>query len=779
MKQTKKTLAAAISVILAASLTSVTFAEEAANAAAEDEVFSGVETIVITASKREESLQESGISVTAIGETELQRMGANTLLDFAVKIPNLGMAYEADGRFDSSSPAIRGIFGTNTTGFYIDDTPVNASILPRVMDVQRVEVLRGPQGSLYGAKSMGGTIRMITVQPDLTQFEGSVHVTGSSVNEGDTNSSVDAIFNVPVNDSLALRVTAYYGQNSGIFDREFQSSWIEASSGATIPTAAPAFSRVENVDDEDFWGVQVAALVVLTDNLTFTPKYMVQEINADGLPFADRDPGNTTRMRFFNSEEPGSDEWTLASGTFNWDTNAGSLVSTTSLFDRKTDEYEEEHTFLHFLFNEVIGIPIDPLASVLNTIEDYSSTIHETRFTSDNDNGFNYTVGIFYSDTEYDHLYPRAVQTGLGAALDAFFGAPPGAVGMDCVDGFCLTSDDLIFTNHTVTNTKETAVFGEFTYEINDKYSVTAGGRFYKTEVDAIAVADGFANSGPSGYSDNQSETGFNPKLMFQAKVTDDTNIYASASKGFRVGGINGNLPQGLCGGELAELGVDPATTTSYDSDSLWSYEFGFKSTVMNNRATLNAAFYSIDWTDIQQLNRLACGFQFTQNAGEAQSNGFELELELAPMEGLNISMGAGYTNAEITDDGGVAGVSVGDKIQGVPDWTVNASVQYMHGMSDGWDMMYRMDANHYGDSFSSNNESSAETQRLRENWSAVNFRVGLFNPTWEITLFVDNATDIRANLADSRSIAAETPGRQRLVVNRPRTVGLEARMRF
>ena len=804
MKQTKKSLAVAISAILAASVSTTAFAYEAEEAAAEEET-SGLETIVITASKRSETLQESGISVTAIGETELERMGANTLLDFAVKVPNLGMAYEADGRFDSSSPAIRGIFGTNTTGFYIDDTPVNASILPRVMDIERIEVLRGPQGSLYGAKSMGGTIRMITVKPDLSGQEGAIHFTASNVEDGDSNSSFDGTFNIPViEDVFALRVTGYYGQNSGIFDRVYQSSWVNATPrdpsdpgadptipddeesfngayllGQVVPNTAPAFNKVENVDDESFWGGQITGLFVITDNLSFTPKYMYQKVEADGLPFADNDPENTTRLRFFNSEEPGTDEWSVFSGTIDWELEAGTIVSSTSWYDRKTDESEEEHHFLHFLFNVVIGIPIDPLESVLNTVEEYESFVHETRFTSSNDGKLNYTVGIFYSDSEWDHEYPRAVQTGLGASLDAFFGAPPGAVGMDCVDGFCLTADDLIFATQTLTKTKETAFFGELTYEFNDMYSITAGGRFYKSDVDASNWADGFANSGPSSYADSQSESGFNPKVLVQAQVNDDVNVYATASKGFRTGGINGNLPLGLCGDELNDLGVNPAETTSYDSDSLWSYEAGMKTSMADNKITVNGAIYMINWSDIQQLNRLACGFQFVQNAGEAESTGFELEIAAAPIDGLNLSLGIGYTDAEITDDGGVAGVSVGDKIQGVPDVTYTGSAQYMFEVSNGWDMMLRADANHYGESFSSNNESSAATQRQRDAWSAVNLRAGLFNDTYEVIFFIDNATDERANLADSRSIAAETPGRQRLVVNRPRTMGIDVRMRF
>jgi len=771
MKQTKKTLAVAISAVLAVSMSTVSFAEDA-----DEEKASGVETLVITASKRAESLQESGISVTALSETELQRMGAEELLDFAVKVPNLGMAYEADGRFDSSSPSIRGVFGVNTTGFYLDDTPVSASILPRVMDVQRIEVLRGPQGSLYGAKSMGGTIRMITVQPDLGNPEGSIVVKGSSVTDGDTNSSFEGSFNIPiVEDQFAVRGTFYYGQNSGIFDRVYQSSWVEGGSGDVRQSPGPAFDKVENVDDETYWGGQLTGLIQITDNLTFSPKYMFQKIEADGLPFADITSDNTTRMRFFNEEEPGTDDWTVFSGTFNWDTDAGKLTSVTSWYDRTTDETEEEATFLHWLFNNVIEIPIDPIVSMLSTVEKYESLVHETRFSTDNDGNFNYTVGVFYSDGEWDHEYPRAVQTGLADALDAFVGEE--GFGQAA---FGLSDDDLIFATETLTQVKETAIFGEVTYDFNDIYSLTAGGRFYKTEVEAVNWADGFANSGPSSYPDvgeeaTQSDTGFNPKLMLQAKIDEDINFYASAGKGFRTGGINGNLPLGLCGDELEEIGIDPASSRSYDSDELWSYEAGVKTSLADNTVTLNGTVFMIDWTNIQQLLRLGCGFQTTQNAGEAESTGFELELNAVPMEGLNLSFGVGYTNAEITDHGNAPGVSVGDKIQGVPDWTYNGSAQYMFEVSDGWEMLLRADANHYGESFSTNNGEPRE----RDAWSAVNMRAGLFNDTYEITLFIDNATDERVNLADSRSIAAETPGRPRLVVNRPRTVGLEVRMRF
>ena len=261
--------------------------------------------------------------------------------------------------------------------------------------------------------------------------------------------------------------------------------------------------------------------------------------------------------------------------------------------------------------------------------------------------------------------------------------------------------------------------------------------------------------------------------------VNDDMNVYASGAKGFRLGGINGNLPEGLCGPELDGLNINPAETVTYDSDELWSYELGFKSTLADNRVSLNMAAFFIDWTDIQQLNRLACGFQYTANAGEAESIGFELEMTAVISDGLTGSLGVGYTDAEITDDGGTAGVSDGDSIQGVPDWTTTGSLQYIFSTSGDWEGMLRADANYYGESFSSNNESSSENQRQRDSWAALNLRAGMLTEEWEVILFADNVTDERANLADSRSIAAETPGRQRLVTNRPRTLGVEARMRF
>ena len=206
-----------------------------------------IEEIIVTATKRETSLQDTAMSITALGEFELQRIGAEGIFDYGVKIPNLGFSNEADGRFNSGSPAIRGVAGggvVGATGFYIDDIPVPEYMNPRVSDISRVEVLRGPQGTLYGARSMGGTVRVITKQADPDEFGGYLGTSISDIKEGDINWRVDGSVNAPIVEGvLGARALFYYAQNSGVFDR------------VHIPGSnRPAFNTVEDVDDDEFYG---------------------------------------------------------------------------------------------------------------------------------------------------------------------------------------------------------------------------------------------------------------------------------------------------------------------------------------------------------------------------------------------------------------------------------------------------------------------------------------------------------------------------------------------
>lgn len=773
----------------------------------EERGFTGLEEIVITASKRTETVQESGMAVTAIGAQDLERMGVSTFADFAVRIPNLGFGNAAsDGRFNANSPSIRGVAGDNTTGFYIDDVPLPASIMPRVIDISRVEVLRGPQGSLYGARSMGGTIRLITQQPDFNGVSGSVHTKIATVKEGNVDWSVDASVNLPViEDKLAVRATAYYGFDTGVFDRAYQPTWEEVirdgdgnPTGATVTrnNPGPAFKTQKNVDSQRYRGFQLSAKAQLSDNLTFIPRVMYQKTTANGMPFADATPDNFTQKRFFNTQEPGSDNWWLTSGTFNLDLDFGTVVSTTSYFIRKIDEREEEATFLNFLFNQVIGIPLNPLESITNGrpgIQEkkrFKSFTHETRFVSDFDGPFQITAGVFYQRTKNFRSYPRVSQPGLMNALDA--AVFPGFA----TSTFGITSEDLIFLRRNFFNTKEYAIFGELSYDITEDLTVTAGGRYFSNKTDADFTADGFANGGFSQIIGNQAESGFNPKFLIQYHVNEDVDIYATASKGFRIGGVNGTVPVnddgngndiGICNDDLTALAGAGAAAhnafrkkhETFDSDTLWSYEGGVKTHLLDNRVSLNVAGYYIKWNNIIQQNKLSCGFEFQLNTGAAEIKGFEIELTAAPIDGLTLNASLGYAHAVLSSVGSVPipGINVGDYIQNVPNWTGSASAEYVFPLTGKMDGLLRADYNHFGRSFSASNDIA--NPRLRPKWNVVNLRAGVIYDDWEIAVYANNITNEHVNFGDSRSIAAETPGRQRLATNRPRTIGIDVRKQF
>ncbi len=708
--------------------------------------FIGLEEVVVTASKRAESLQDAPLSITAMSSQQLDEMGVNDFIDYAVRIPNLGFSFESDGRFDSRKIGIRGVFGAasssigGTTGFYIDDTPVPETMNPLVIDVERVEVLRGPQGSLYGARSMGGTVRMISKQAHFEGFEGTVRGGVSSVTDGDLNWTTDIALNVPVSDTVAMRVQAYTGGNSGIYDR--------------VSEPEGSFSK-DDVDDEEFMGYQVSAVWKATDKLTISPRFMYQEQEADGLPYADFEPDNTLQRRAFNIDEPGSDEWYLASLTTTYDADYGTYTTSLAVFDRSIEESEDSSEWVADTFET----PLLP-APIEQTV-DFKAKVIESRFTSDFDGAIQMTLGVFYQDTEQNLIYPPWIVDGLDDAADGTLGT------------------DNIYSQDQDFDTEEIAAFGEISYDINEWLTATIGGRWSDTEVFSSDATDGIAVGGPTFTSGSQQESKFLPKFLLDAVINDNVNVYGTVSQGFRIGGVNSPVPEAFCADDLDELGISGSDDIlSYDSDEVTNYEIGVKSTLADNRVTLNVSGFFVEWTDIQQKNLLACGFQLTTNAGKAENKGLEIEFAAAPTDQFSMNLGIGYTDAKIVDAGNTAsGISEGDRVQGVPEWNATLSGQYTFPINDLLEGVVRADYAYYGDSYSANNEPTEP--RLRDDWDSLNLRLGVTSDRWDATLYVNNVTDERANLADNRSIAVEMPGRPRIVTNRPRTVGIEARYSF
>lgn len=753
-----------------------------------------LEEIIVTATKRETSLQDTALSITAFDELDLQRQGAEYLVDYGSKVPNVGLNFAGNfGRYNSGSAAIRGV-GSSTnapgaTGFYLDEVPVPEYMNPRIADVERVEILRGPQGTLFGARSMGGTVRVITRQADADEFSGHMHASVADVKEGDMNWGVDGSVNMPIIEGvLGARALAYYKENSGIFDM--------THIGPTSPR--PAFAMREDYNDEAFHGGQVSLVWHAAENITIRPRYMYQRTDSDGLPLADHTPGTFTLLRHNDADESGHAVAWLGSVTINIDTRFGEIVSTTAAYEYGIEELEDEGEVLDaFLFQGPpsfggLGLPTGPqLPSLAYAEIDDNTLTHETRLVSDFGELFiddlALTLGVFYEERTNDLDFPRAgaknVAPGFNAAFTNTINAfsppeyaipiPPGAL-----------DTDEVFIGLQSVDYEELAVFGELTLRVTDSLRLTAGARWSDSEVIFNQYGDGFVNGGfsmtPTALQADKTVT---PKVLMELDVSDDILLYGAASKGFRFGGGNLVPPAILCAPDLETLGIVPADVGTFNSDTLWNYELGAKSSWFRNRLTANIVGFQINWSDLIQTTIMpSCGFTFNTNSGKAKSKGLEIEIKAVPTEGLEVSLGLGLTDAKLKSGNVFAGTQAGDRISQVPEVTFNASAEYTIPvtMIANWEAYIRGDFVHHGNSLSSNNTSAGVPPRKKEGFELLDLRIGAVQPgNWEVSLFIKNVTNEHVNYSDNRSIASETPGRPRIMTNRPRTVGLEVRKYF
>lgn len=749
--------------------------------------------IIVTATKRAEFIQDVGLSISAVRGVTLQERGNVEFEDYAITIPNLAFGTTDDGVLANRTISIRGIEGLNTTGFYIDDIPLDESISPLVLDVERVEVLRGPQGTLYGARGLGGTVRVITKKPEFDEAAGRAHAGVSFIKDGGTNFVVDGSYNIPLSENVAARVTAYYQQESGIFDRVVgpaTNPGVPAAVGAVGAISSGQTSTDENVDDKSTYGGQLALRFQPTDQFEINAKILGQKTEIDGFPLADFafDAANPPtpfilsgddliQNRLFAIDEGGTDEWYQLSLGASYETDFGTFTSSTGYVDRKTQEQEDTSEFISFtLLRDLVGINPAAIPSPISQRLDFETFVQEVKFVSDFEGPAQVTAGVFYQDTSDNEAFnPPNLATGFDAEFSTQLnGGIP-------TTGFTGTGD-LIFESDTIFEVKEFGIYGEVSYDLTERLTATAGVRYFDVSTNFVDMQSGFAVGGIDAVNVGpleSSEDGFNFKGLLEYEASDNVNLYASASEGFRIGGANGALPAALgCPAQAQALGVDPADAITFTSDSLWSYEGGVKTRSSNGKATFNAAAFYIDFTDIQQRVLLGCGFDFVANIGAARSLGFEFEASFRPTDNLSLEAAVGYTDAQFTED--VPGLAVdGDRLQQVPELTASGSFDYTFNgeMIAGTETFLRGTIAHVGESISRTVDSG--NPRIRPSYMIANARFGLKNDTWQAAVFVDNLFDEAAVFGDSRTLAAESIGRPRIVRSRPRTMGVEVRTNF
>jgi len=710
-----------------------------------------LEAITVTAERRSESIQEVPLSVTAISGATLEKFDDTSFADYAHLVPDLSFGTGSDfGVTNGRTITIRGITGGRfraglaTTSFYIDDTPVPLSLDPRVLDLQRIEVLRGPQGTLFGSSAMGGTVRVITKPADSEAIAGSFDAQGFDLNHGGAGYDVSGTVNLPLlKDEMALKISAYNSYKPGIYTREWG---VATTPGFTVPAGTVPGSESHVGNDQEYGGmVTLTYTPAALAGLTVTPMAIYQSARSNGLPLSDFTPGDLVQVRPLNVAESTLDDWSFEGLTAKYKADFGTFISSSTGFHRKALDNEDgtEATITIFGQNYVTP-PLAPVyqAAPAPSFLDFTEFTQEIRFESSFDGPVQTIVGGYYNTA--------TSQTGQDITIPYVDGQPG-------------------YIQEVPHVSREIAEFADLTYTPIAPLELSAGVRTTELRWHQLDYWYGWINEGLEDVYLSHNEHAVTPRYTIKYQINPDAMVYTSAAKGFRNGGANA-VPA-YCG----------AGAGQFKSDSLWSYEIGSKNTLFDGRVNTRAAAYRINWSNIQQSILLPCTYSVTQNAGAATSTGVELEADLAPLPGLAMTLGAGYDNAHITSvPAGDTGFVVGQALNGVPRLTASVQGEYSMPVSFG-EAFVRGQYSFTGRSVSYSVVPVADGGRVREQYSLTDLHVGTATGGWETSLFVKNLFDVRGNLGDEQSETSElqNPLRPRWMITQPRTIGLEVRWRF
>jgi iron complex outermembrane receptor protein len=751
----RPTILVAIS-IFATPLTSPTIAQASTGIASEisADAYMGSEIpdIVVTARKTTERLQDTPMSVAVITADTIEKTSATTLVDLGRETPGLTVVSAAPGQ---NQVILRGLSGNNTVGFYLDDTPLsigignavqptNFDMDPALFDLDRVEVLRGPQGSLYGASSFGGTVRYITNQPNLSVEHVTAKVTASGTDGGGFNEEVDGLINQPIiPGNLAVRAVVFDRNNSGYIDR--------------YPTDPNNYLAVlpgpvdRNINTEQTFGGRIAIEAKAIDEFSATLAAYYQHMDL-GAPFTfDSPPGSfTDPIQSRLVREPSTDQVQLYTLTLQADVQPVTFTSSTSYMDRYVFNAEDDSKDLSFFFPQGAVYPSTLYAEAGN-----HNFVEEMR-ASGSAGPVHGVVGLFYAHAvAYGTLtWPTTLQ------YEAAFGSEP------------------VYYNWNDFLDVQKAAFGELNIDLLPGIQVSLGDRVYQQSQRYTVYINGIFNGGvetPTS-SHTSDARGTTPKYGLSYHVTQDILTYATVAKGYREGGSLYPLPS-TCAEDLAALGLS-TPPTAFKPDSIWNYELGAKTEWLEHRLTMNGAVYYIDWTNIQQNITLpTCGFGFVGNFGKASSKGGEFEMNYNPTRPLKLTLSFSYNEAKLTSTIPGAAGQAGQTLEYAPRWMGFASAEYTHAVDADTSAYLRGDF-----SFASREDTSYNSQSIYYNsagYSLLNLRLGVKHLRWSGGLFVTNALDKRAETELPLSNGIDLPTQRRIAMNRPRTIGLDIRFDY
>ncbi len=706
-----------------------------------------LEEIVVTAQKREERLQDVPVSISAFNTRQLERMGVEEFADYARMVPGLAFTNGGPGVQEFYIRGISSVAGNPTTQFYIDETPQSASNAgatqirgadPRVFDMERLEVLRGPQGTLYGSSSMGGTIRVVTNRPRADRFESKVESTVSTTAGGSESLSLNGMLNLPlVEDRLALRMVGMLRNEGGYIDRDPRLA--TGSPQLPDPLGGEFTAGKRDQDDEEMRGARITAKYDATERLDITATVYWQDVDLRNQHTIDANRGGRLE-RGGLLDEPRRDEFTQSSLVIDYDFGFANFVSATSYLDRFVAERTD--------FSNLAARLGATVPAANERTNPFDVLTQEVRLTSAGDGWFKYTFGAFYLEQDGGEN-----QTVHAPGFTAQTGIP--------------TFSDVLFDENTRSSEKQQAVFGQVGARFLESFEAVLGARWFEAEVAYTSWKDGPLNGGHTVVSGIAKDSGITPKAGLNYHIDDDKMVFASAAKGFRIGRPNLFVPPGPCGAELAAMGFT-TIPTSVDADSLWQYELGAKTEWLDDRVTVNAGLYYIDWQDIPQQIPLNCGFSVALNVGEASSRGAELELRAKLTDSFEVGIAGSYTDAQLERNAPDLGGEKGDRLQNVPEYMFAANAQYSFPVFGDKEGYVRADYSYSGDSYQDFNFASDNFHR--PSYQLANLRLGVASELWEAAIFVDNVFN---EVAVWNIVRLDTFEHS---INRPRTVGLTLR---
>ncbi|AZS19669.1 MULTISPECIES: TonB-dependent receptor [unclassified Caulobacter] len=767
-------------------------------AAAQQADQNAIEEVIVTATKRDATIQDIPFSINAQTEKDIQRSGAVTLEDLSRNVAGLTIQNLGPGQ---SQVSVRGVSAGQVVrdqpgvkeqvGVYLDESVISLSLFTPdidLFDLNRVETLRGPQGTLFGSGSVGGTIRYITNQPKLDVSEGTFEANANLVGGNAFGGHVKGAVNIPISDKIAMRAVGYLTQYGGFIDALKEGGKVD-----------------KNVNDGTRRGGRLSFYIEPNEQVNFTPRIVYQEIRAGGFNrqetfnlFANN---NTTtrpkiqlgeREQYLLLDESFADNTLLADMTANFKFNAATLTSVTSFISRDIT-VSRDASALTGSVSVDLGFPAAAvlLPSNLRDTTDLEQFTQELRLASTGDGPLQWVIGGFYS--KVDRVYNQRLPTpGYDVATDAKLGAGTSAA---VANGF---GKDSPYNAYLPYDIKQKAVFGELTYTTG-KLTATAGGRYYDfSETRQFKSGGLFANG--DNRTDKTSSDGFTPRFLLSYEASDTVTFNAQASKGFRLGGVNDPLNLPLCSAQDKAIF---GGYQSYDDETLWNYEGGVKSRF--GRVTLNAAAFYTDIKNLQTtLDAGSCSSRVVFNVPKAHTKGVEAELTARLANGLDIGLSGSLLEAEfdstVKDGTGavIGGIRDGNRLPSVPKFQVSFDVTYSKEVRPGVNGYLKASLQHVGNRFTQASDQENNPRSFVSglafggatgtvptvvnlqlpSYEIVNLSAGLEMPDGvDMTFYVNNLFDENALLSFDR----ERGGRARLgyAVGQPRTMGVTVRKSF